>query len=109
MDPDDRSSENDWFRKNEHQLLDQARRERAEREKERAVNETAAALKEMRDLHWMKCPKCGHDLKTETLSGIDIDRCTFCEGIYLDAGEIDTLVRKKDSEGKGFVRSLLGM
>ena len=34
----------------------------------------------------MKCPKCGHDLKAETLEGIEIDRCTFCEGFFLDAG-----------------------
>jgi uncharacterized protein len=109
VDPDDRSSENDWFRRHEHQLLDEARREREQREKERVAQSTAAQLRELRDQHWMKCPKCGHDLKTQTLAEIDIDRCTHCEGIFLDAGEIDALVRKKESEGRGFLRSLLGM
>ena len=109
MDPDDHSSENEWFRKNERELLEQARRARALREQERAALESAAHLKELRERHWMKCPKCGHDLKSETLAGIEVDRCTHCEGIYLDAGEIDTLIRKKDSEHPGFLRGLLGI
>ena len=109
MDSDDRSSENDWFRQHEHEILDEARLGREQREKERAARESESALKQLRAEHWMKCPKCGHDLKTESISGIEVDRCTHCEGIFLDAGEIDALVRKKGSEGRGFVRSLLGM
>jgi Zn-finger nucleic acid-binding protein len=57
----------------------------------------------------MKCPKCGHDLKEETLEGISIDRCTFCEGVYLDAGELERLSLKKDDERKGMLRKLIGI
>ena len=109
MEVDDRSSENEWFLKHETELLDQARREREEREKKRAANESAAALKELRERHWMKCPKCGHDMRTESRSGVDIDICTHCEGIYFEAGELDTFLRQKQSVRRGIIRGLLGM
>jgi hypothetical protein len=109
LDPDDRSSEDEWFRRNEQEMLDQARRAREIREKERAARESDTALRERREAHWMKCPKCGHDMETETLSGIDVDRCTHCEGIYLDAGELETFVRQKESERRGFIRGLFRM
>jgi Zn-finger nucleic acid-binding protein len=54
----------------------------------------------------MKCPKCGHDLATEDLEGIEVDRCTFCEGVFMDAGELDALFLKK-TDRQGFFRRLL--
>jgi len=58
----------------------------------------------------MKCPKCGHDLKAEQLQGIEIDRCTFCEGFFMDAGELEQLYLTRD-QGKrvSFLRGLLGI
>lgn len=106
---DDRRREDDWFQKNEKELLDAARAAREKREKERAAKEQEEELKRLRDLHHMKCPKCGHDLKEETLEGISVDRCTFCEGIFLDAGELDQLFLKKDADRKGLLRKLIGV
>lgn len=104
---EDRKSEDDWFRKNEQQLIEAARVARQKREAERARQETEEQRSKLRELHFMKCPKCGHDLAEEDLEGVRLDRCTFCEGIYLDAGELDQLFAKRDEERKGFFRRLV--
>jgi len=38
---------------------------------------------------------------------VEVDRCTFCEGIYFDAGELDRVLLKKEEERKGFFRRLV--
>lgn len=43
-------------------------------------------------LHWMKCPKCGHDLTETEMKPIFVDKCTACGGIFLDAGELEILL-----------------
>jgi uncharacterized protein len=106
---EDRRREDDWFRENEQQLLEAARLAREKREKARAEQEGAAERERLRDLHYMKCPKCGHDLREEELEGVSVDRCTFCEGLYFDAGELDRVLLKKTDERRGFFRRLVGM
>jgi Zn-finger nucleic acid-binding protein len=48
-------------------------------------------------------------MREEVLDGVNVDRCTFCEGIYFDAGELDRVLLKKGEERKGFFRRLVGM
>lgn len=103
---EDRRREDEWFRENEKELLEAARLARGRRERERAEKEAAAQRQKLRELHHMKCPKCGHDLKEEDLEGVKVDRCTFCEGIFLDAGELDQIFMKKAEERRGFFRRL---
>ena len=107
MDEGDRKREDEWFLRNEQELIVAARVAREKREKERAERERAEELKRLRDLHFMKCPKCGHDMAQEDLEGVSVDRCSFCEGLYLDAGELDRLVLKKDDDRNGFLRRLI--
>lgn len=108
MDDLSRQRENDWFRENEKKLLEEARRAREAREKERQAQETAAERQRLKDLHYMKCPKCGHDLKAENLDGIEIDRCTHCEGFFVDAGELEQLfLVRRQSQRQSFLRGLL--
>jgi hypothetical protein len=103
-----RQRENDWFRENEKKLLEEARRAREAREAERRAKETAAERQRVKDLHYLKCPKCGHDLKPETLDGIEIDRCTYCEGFFVDAGELEQLfLMRQQSQRQSFLRGLL--
>lgn len=42
---------------------------------------------ELRDLHHMKCPKCGHDLRHTRLSSMTVERCTGCDGVFFDKDE----------------------
>jgi hypothetical protein len=106
---DDKRREDEWFRENEKQLLEAARLARARREKERADKEATAEQQKLRQLHYMKCPKCGHDMKEEDLQGVKIDRCTHCEGVFFDAGELDQVFAKKADDRRGFFRRLAGI
>jgi DNA repair exonuclease SbcCD ATPase subunit len=104
---DERAREDDWFRANEKRLIEEARLARERREKERAGQVAAGELERLKKLHYMKCPKCGHDMKEEDLQGVKVDRCSFCEGIYFDAGELDQVLLKKEDDRKGFFRRLV--
>ena len=110
MDDLSRKREDDWFLQHEKKLLEDARKAREKREAARQAKESEEQRKKLRELHWLKCPKCGHDLKPETLEGIEIDRCSFCEGFFLDQGEIEELFLKKgQSQRQSFMRRLLRM
>ncbi len=52
---------------------------------------------QLKDLHHMKCPKCGMELIEIDYKGILVDKCSECDGIWLDAGEIETLSRLEKS------------
>ncbi|MFQ5830020.1 MAG: zf-TFIIB domain-containing protein [Candidatus Methylomirabilia bacterium] len=39
----------------------------------------------------MQCPRCKGDLRRADLQGIEVDRCSSCEGLWLDYGELDQL------------------
>lgn len=73
-------NEDEYFVKQDAELL-KAQRLRAEAER-------AAAE---RKLHFMKCPKDGYDLVTSTHHGVQIDTCPHCQGIWLDAGELQQI------------------
>lgn len=45
----------------------------------------------LKELHWMRCPKCGGELQEVDYRGVRIDQCSSCLGIYLDAGELAQL------------------
>lgn len=47
----------------------------------------------LKELHYMHCPKCGMQLVEIDYRGIKIDRCTACEGVWLDAGELEAVSR----------------
>ena len=57
-----------------------------------------------RVLHFMKCPKCGMELEEIAVGGVRVDKCSGCEGIWLDKGELE--VMKGES---GFMERLLGV
>jgi Zn-finger nucleic acid-binding protein len=43
----------------------------------------------------MRCPKCRADMEPVEYEGTEVDRCTICQGIWFDAGEIDMLKSKQ--------------
>lgn len=47
--------------------------------------------KKLKDLHFMHCPKCGMDLIEIDYKNIKVDKCSKCEGIWLDAGELEAI------------------
>lgn len=47
-----------------------------------------------------RCPKCAGDMATYERSGIVVDQCRECRGIFLDRGELEKLI---DAEGGSWV------
>lgn len=45
----------------------------------------------LQELHYMRCPKCGMELIEIDYKGIKIDRCSECDGVWLDAGELESI------------------
>jgi Zn-finger nucleic acid-binding protein len=45
----------------------------------------------------MTCPRCSSDLEPKQRDGVEIDRCTRCGGIWLDAGEMERLVGQEQA------------
>jgi hypothetical protein len=45
----------------------------------------------LKELHYMKCPKCGMELIEIDYSSIKVDKCSECEGVWLDAGELEAV------------------
>lgn len=40
----------------------------------------------------LTCPKCRGSMRTYERSGVTVDQCTECRGIFLDRGELEKLV-----------------
>ena len=45
------------------------------------------------------CPKCGGRMGSYERSGIIVDQCQDCRGVFLDKGELERMV---DTEGGGW-------
>ncbi len=69
--------------------MDYERRKKAEEEKQ--INLAVEDKKRLKELHQMKCPKCGMQLIEIDYKGIKVDKCSECEGIWLDAGEMEAV------------------
>ena len=54
--------------------------------------------KRQQEFHYMRCPKCGMQLIEIDYRGIEIDKCSECEGVWLDAGELQ-VVSKMEKRG----------
>jgi len=53
--------------------------------------------KKLKELHNMRCPKCGMELIEIDYKAIKIDKCSECEGIWLDAGELEAVAKLEKS------------
>jgi hypothetical protein len=65
------------------------RKKKIEEEKHKKLGEEEK--KRLKELHYMRCPKCGMELIEIDYKGIKIDECSECEGIWLDAGELEAV------------------
>jgi Zn-finger nucleic acid-binding protein len=43
----------------------------------------------------MICPNCGETLREKERSGVEIDVCPVCRGVWLDRGELDKLMDRE--------------
>jgi len=49
----------------------------------------------------MKCPNCDIFLVMSQRSGIEIDYCPQCRGVWLDKGELDKIIERTMAENEG--------
>jgi len=77
-------------------------REDAEKKRRLALQvkkETVAGeARRLKDLHFMRCPKCGMEMHEVRFRGVDVDVCFSCNGIFLDQGELE-LLKKEETGG----------
>ena len=78
-------NEDEYFAREEHERLARLR-----------AKEAADKVAAERKSHLHHCPKCGAVLTSERFHGITVDRCPEDGGIWLDAGEIDLVVKHDD-------------
>jgi len=91
------STEEEYFAKEE---AEKVRKLQAEQLKEMSEDERG----KLKEQHYMHCPKCGMDLTTLVFRGVEIDKCTSCNGVWLDDGELEKL-----SGEEGVMRSLFNL
>ena len=84
-------------------------RQEAERRRVNALEKqrqlAQAERERLKALHYLHCPKCGMELETVTLQGVQIDRCFSCNGTWLDEGELEQLAGQEP----GFLRRIVGV
>jgi acetyl-CoA carboxylase beta subunit len=80
-------------------------REDAARLQRLREKETAERSATERRSHYMKCPKCGATLHAEEFHSVQLDRCPDCHGVWLDAGEMELLLKHEDP---GMLRRVMG-
>ena len=95
MDEKPSRNEDEYFVKQDAELLKQRR---ASLDAERASRERKA--------HFMKCPKCGADLKEREYNHVKVDACAECGGVWLDAGELEMVAHQYPG---GMAGRLLGV
>ena len=66
-----------------------------------------AERKRLKELHYMRCPKCGMELSEIEFREVKIDKCASCGGVWLDDGELDQLAAQEPEDG--FIRRFSGI
>ena len=63
---------------------------------------------QLKELHWMHCPKCGQELAAEKYGSVEIDLCPSCRGLWLDANELETILATESGLFRSCLKVLRG-
>ena len=86
------NEEERYFHEKEAEQLKQMREKLDATRQRRAADQS-------KEIHWMKCPKCGADMSEIELEGIMVDKCAGCEGLFFDRGELELMLVNKKALG----------
>ena len=89
MKPSKLENEQIWVQEMQDRMAKLAKEQQAKSEAEKLG---------LKEAHWMHRPKCGQKLAPETCGSVEIDVCPSCKGVWLDMGELGTIV---ESAGQG--------
>ena len=78
------------------------KKKKLEEEKHKKLGEVEK--KKLKQLHYMRCPKCGMELIEIYYNGVHTDKCSECGGLWLDAGEFEALSKTDNSVLTGLFR-----
>ena|SRR5216117_3440215 len=70
--------------------------------KEREPQKAEAERQRILDVARGRCPKCAGELVPVPYRGVELDKCSRCQGVWLDFGELDQVV----TEDTGFFGSV---
>jgi len=79
-----KAQEDEYFVKKERELVAKLKTKQEEE-----------AKAEIKKSCYMHCPKCGEKLKERHFRKIVIDQCSGCQGIWLDAGELEQVAERE--------------
>ena len=79
---DERANEDSYFAAKEHELIEGMK---AEFQRIEATQRAGQIV---------NCPKCSGKLESYRFMDFALDRCESCEGIWLDKGELEAILRK---------------
>jgi uncharacterized protein with PIN domain len=77
--------EEEYFTRLEFERRKKALAEQESRTAEEARLRASAAAKD-------RCPKCGAPLLPVRYRGVELDKCSGCQGIWLDCGELERIL-----------------
>ena len=96
----------DYMAQEEAKLLkemsEKMEKEKKEEEEKRLVEEK----NKLKELHYMHCPKCGMDLQEVEFMEVMVDVCEDCLGIWLDHGELETIILKESGFFSSFKKKV---
>lgn len=49
----------------------------------------------------LTCPKCQSPMRSYERSGVTVDQCSSCQGVFLDRGELERLIQAEDAPYSG--------
>ena len=81
----------------------------------KGVAEGVATIRAMDRDGDMRCPACGGELVELERSGVRIDACRQCRGVWLDRGELDRILERErqvvagaEEDDESFLREMTG-
>ncbi len=77
-------------KENEYLVREEFKRKKSTEEKTQILM-PAKVKEKLKELHYMHCPKCGMNLIEIDYKGLAIDKCSSCDGVWLDAGELEAV------------------
>ena len=91
------------IKEEETYFIKQELERKMKRLKEQRAKLDAEEKQKLKELHHMRCPKCGARLAEISYKDILIDKCINCQGVWFDVGELEQVTKDEDS----FVHSML--
>lgn len=84
---------------NEEEYIRQQELENLRRQRMQLMKQTAEdELKRLKELHWMRCPKCGMELDEVDFRSVRVDACLSCGGMFFDRGEVEKVLEHEEAQ-----------